>query len=129
MNRLSIAVALLMSQVNMAQPNLSFGPSYTYRRPYRPKVPTTQADHDRAAAAQAKRDRKANKRRHDSIKSTCKVDLACTHGSVSTRHIIFKGRPVFFSVNAEKEWNDSLYELTPEEEAEAQALELKGIWP
>lgn len=36
---------------------------------YPPKgsQPQTKADHDRAAAAQAKRDRKANKRRHDSM--------------------------------------------------------------
>lgn len=77
---------------------------------YPPKPKGTHADHERIAAAQAKRERRA-KRMLEAVRNA----------PPNSRVAELDGKPVFFSVNAEQEWLDNHRDLTADEEAEAQA--------
>lgn len=84
----------------------------------KPKTP----DPERQAAAQAKRERKAAKRKRDNRTSKVNQIVALavkTHPSVKA--VGFSGSTVFIDRNPEQDWIDS-YDLTAEEEAEAEAL-------
>lgn len=78
--------------------------------PAKPDEPKTQADLDRIAAAQVKRERRA-KRMLEAVRNA----------PPNARVAELNGKPVFFSVNAEQEWLDNHRDLTADEEAEAQA--------